>query len=202
MAHVALTAVGTDRPGIVAAITGVLVELGCNLEDSSMSILRGQFAVLLVIDAPASLDAAAVEGALARVAADFDLVVAARPLPGHGDGTPPTDPAAGVAGEPAPEPAPEPEPEPAGAVYTFSVHGADRPGIVHRATSALADSGGNVVDLSTRLVGDPGQPAYVMMITAGFPPGVDAAAAAGAVTAAVEAFGVRCHAHATDVDVF
>ncbi len=188
MAHVALTAVGTDRSGIVAAITGVLVDLGCNLEDSSMSILRGQFAVLLVVDAPGSLDAAAVEGALATVAADFELVVAARALPERGDA-----PSAGGADAAAPVAE--------GAVYTFSVHGADRPGIVHRATSALAESGGNVVDLATRLVGDPGQPAYVMMITAGFPPGVDAAEAAGAVTAAVEAFGVRCHAHATDVDV-
>ena len=48
MTHFAVTAVGADRPGIVAAVTGAFAEHGCNLEDSSMTILRGQFAMMLV----------------------------------------------------------------------------------------------------------------------------------------------------------
>jgi len=32
MSHVVVTAVGRDRPGIVAAVTRVLVDEGCNLE--------------------------------------------------------------------------------------------------------------------------------------------------------------------------
>src|SRR5207237_7212888 len=52
MAHFAVTAVGVDRPGIVAGLTGVFVEHGCNLEDCSMTILRGHFAMTLVVDAP------------------------------------------------------------------------------------------------------------------------------------------------------
>ena len=35
-----------------------------------------------------------------------------------------------------------------------SVHGADRPGIVHRVAEAIAAAGGNITDLSTRLAGE------------------------------------------------
>jgi predicted amino acid-binding ACT domain protein len=80
MQRVALTAVGADKPGIVSALTGVLEELGCNLEDSTMSILRGQFAVLLVVSVPVDLGAAGVELALAAVAERLDLVVVVRPV--------------------------------------------------------------------------------------------------------------------------
>ena len=46
--HVAVTVVGNDRPGIVAGVTEVLFEQGCNLEDTSMTILRGHFTMMLV----------------------------------------------------------------------------------------------------------------------------------------------------------
>ena len=44
-----LALTGRDRPGIVAAVTGVLLEHGLNLEDAEMAILRGHFAVMLVL---------------------------------------------------------------------------------------------------------------------------------------------------------
>src|SRR5438094_166616 len=50
--HFAVSAVGADRPGIVAAVTGAFLEHGCNLEDTSMTILRGHFAMMLVVAAP------------------------------------------------------------------------------------------------------------------------------------------------------
>src|SRR5215210_8202540 len=86
MPHVAVTAVGSDRPGIVAAVTRVFVEHRCNIEDSSMTILRGQFAMMLVVDAPADVGAADLEAALAGPAAELDLVVAVRPLPAADEG--------------------------------------------------------------------------------------------------------------------
>src|SRR5258708_28090519 len=45
----ALSAVGKDRPGIVATLAKIFYEKGCNLEDSSMTRLKGDFAVLLLI---------------------------------------------------------------------------------------------------------------------------------------------------------
>jgi glycine cleavage system transcriptional repressor len=191
--HVALTAVGSDRPGIVAALTGVLVELGCNLEDSTMSRLRGNFAVLLVVAVPGGLHADQVEMALEPVADRLDLVVAVRPMPNA------------FLGSDAPSPADRDQSTGTetedGNVYTFSVHGADRPGIVHRAATALVEEGGNIVDLSTRLVGTDEEPVYVLTLTVGFAPDTDAEAAAAAVVRSVEAIGVQCHAHRVEIDV-
>src|SRR5437660_4944045 len=80
MSHYAVTAIGADRPGIVAAVTGVFVEHGCNLEDTSMTILRGHFAMMLIVAAPEDVDAEELEAALAVPAAAFDLVVAVRAI--------------------------------------------------------------------------------------------------------------------------
>jgi len=184
--RVALTAVGADRPGIVAALTGALEELGCNLEDSTMSILGGQFAVLLVLAVPDGLGADEVERALSPVAGALDLVVVVRPVRG-GDG-PVVDGRLGDgrSGD--------------GELYALSVHGADRPGIVHRATDALGAAGANIVDLSTRLVGSDEEPVYVLTVTVAFAPGTDAEASAAEVCRSVEAFGVRCHAHRVEID--
>ena len=43
-----LSAMGKDRPGIVADVSEVIYECGGNIEDSSMSLLRNHFAVLLL----------------------------------------------------------------------------------------------------------------------------------------------------------
>src|SRR5258708_27791760 len=50
--HYALALIGVDRPGIVAAVTSALSELGCNLEDVTTSLLRGHFAMVLEFSAP------------------------------------------------------------------------------------------------------------------------------------------------------
>jgi glycine cleavage system transcriptional repressor len=43
-----LTAFSEDRPGIVASISQIIYENGCNLEDSAMTNLSGEFAILLL----------------------------------------------------------------------------------------------------------------------------------------------------------
>src|SRR4030066_444785 len=43
-----LSAIGKDRPGIVADVSAVIYEVGGNIEDSSMSLLRNHFALLLL----------------------------------------------------------------------------------------------------------------------------------------------------------
>jgi|SRR5579875_177407 len=194
MQRCSLSAVGADRPGIVAAVTGVLVDAGCNLEDSTMTILQGQFAILLVVALPDDLPPSALEAALAPVAERFDLVIAVRPLAGS-VGVPAAQTAAGRT-PPGTEGAPVPD-EP----WTVSVHGADRPGIVHAVTQALADGGGNVVDLATHLVGEPGAPVYVMVLRATLPPGEAGEAVARQVRAAASAMGVHCAVHRDDADV-
>jgi glycine cleavage system transcriptional repressor len=127
MTTLAVTAIGVDRPGIVAAVTGALVDHGCNLEDTSMSILRGHFAMVLIVAAPDGLDAATLEEALAT----DDLVVAVRTV--------------GSAGSSDDD----------GDRWTVVVYGADHPGIVHGIATTLADLDVNIVDLTTRVTAGP-----------------------------------------------
>ncbi len=128
MTQLAVTVIGDDRPGIVAAVTDVLAQVGGNVEDASMTILRGHFAMMLVLGCPAPITS--VELALAPIAERLGLVVAIREL---------TD----VAQLASP-----------GAHYVVTVHGADRPGIVAAISGCVARHRGNVTDLTTRLAGE------------------------------------------------
>ncbi|MDQ3979903.1 MAG: ACT domain-containing protein [Actinomycetota bacterium] len=168
---------GADRPGIVAAVTGVLVEQGCNLEDSSMTILRGHFAMMLVVDTPPGLTPADLEAALGRPAAALDLIVTVRPID-----------EAVVA-------------SPEGEAWMVSVYGADRPGIVHGVASRLADAGVNIVDLTTRVIGDPSQPVYAMLLEVTVPPGVDPDALADELKALAAELHVDTSMHRADADI-
>jgi glycine cleavage system transcriptional repressor len=147
--HVAVTAVGADRPGIAAAVAKILFEHGGNIEDSRMAILGGHFAMMLIVDLPDAATAA-LDRALEPVASALDLIVAVRPV---------ADAAAEGAG---------------GTTYVVTVYGADKPGIVYRVTETLASHRVNVTDLATRVVpGD--QPVYVMILEATVPGTADAA---------------------------
>lgn len=178
MPRFSLSAVGADRPGIVAAVSGALVELGCNLEDSTMTILQGYFAILLVVSAGPDVEAPILEAALAPVAERLDLVVTVRPLADRNETTADAD----------------------AVPWTFSVHGADRTGIVHGVAAALTEVGGNVVDLATHLIGGTKAPVYVMTLRVTLPSSPDPEAAAQRVQEAAQAFGVHCSAHPDDSD--
>lgn len=175
--HVAISAIGSDRPGIVAGVTGVLVDRGCNLEDTSMSILRGHFAMMLVVATPPGLSVASLEEALAGTANDFGLVVVVRPL-------------SDAVGLPS-----------GGTPCTVSVHGADRPGIVHRVTSLLAELAVNVVDLSTRVIGEEAHPVYAMFLDVTVPDEVGPAGLAARLAALADELGVSCTVHPADADI-
>jgi len=44
-----ITAVGKDRPGIVDKLSMTILECGCNINDSRMTVLGGEFALILLI---------------------------------------------------------------------------------------------------------------------------------------------------------
>jgi len=44
-----ITAVGDDRPGIVDKLSMAILECGCNINDSRMSVLGGEFALILLV---------------------------------------------------------------------------------------------------------------------------------------------------------
>ena len=138
---IALSAIGRDRPGIVAALSRVLFEKGCNLEDSSMTRLKGDFAVLLLLSLPEGLTPDGLRAALDPAVRDWNLALTLRPLaPG------------------------EMEPSPTGDPYTLVVYGLDHPGIVHRVTRAAADRGLNITDLRTHVTEGTGAPLYSLVV--------------------------------------
>ncbi|CAA9240964.1 MAG: hypothetical protein AVDCRST_MAG76-1769 [uncultured Acidimicrobiales bacterium] len=174
MALFAVLAVGADRPGIVAAVTGALAEAGANLDDTSMSILHGHFAIAMVVGGSDGLDVAA---ALAPVAERLDLTVDVRSIP---EGTPPT---------------------PAGERWSLAVYGADRPGLVASVTEVVADAGANVVDLTTRVVGGPDRPVYAMQLELAVPAQVEPAELAERLQAVAGDLGVDCTLTPADADL-
>lgn len=139
----AVTAVGRDRPGIVAEFSGAVYRVGGNLEDATMTRLRSEFAMLLLVRVEtARLEE--MEAAVREAARRTGLDVLCRRLD------------AGEAKLPAPA---------GGSGYILRVYGADRPGIVHRFTTLLAERGLNISDLNTRVLGAAGgSPVYVMVL--------------------------------------
>ena len=132
-----VSVVGEDRPGIVAAVTGALLELGGNVENARASILSGSFALVLAVNMPDGATTGDIERQLEPALGAMGLSAGIRPC----TGTQFTS---------------------NGAHAVITVYGGDRPGIVHGTAQVLADHGVNVMDLSSRLVGDP--PIYVLGI--------------------------------------
>ena len=146
MRHFALTAVGRDRPGIVAGITAVLLAHEVNVEDSQMTILRGHFTMMLIVAVSDDVADADLADDLRAVGEELDLEHLT---------------IAGVDELGATE-----EPDPS---HIVSVYGADHPGIVHAVSSALAERGITITDLHTRLVGADDKPLYALMMEVAIP---------------------------------
>lgn len=178
MSTLAVTAIGADHPGIVAAVTHALVDHGCNLEDTSMSILRGHFAMVLIVAAPDGVDAAALEATLVAETGPFGLVVSVRTVHEHHD--------PGAEGE--------------GDRWTVVVYGADHPGIVSGVTAVLADLDVNIVDLTTRVTGND-RPIYAMVMEVALPTGLDGSALQVRLAATASALGVDCTLHPSEADI-
>ena len=176
--HVAVTAVGVDRPGIVAAVTKVLMDHGGNLEDTAMTRLGGHFAMVLVVEVPGDEDAAALEAALTAEAGPLGLSVTVRRIADVSD-------AADDGGE----------------AWSVSMHGADRPGIVHRVTALLADAGANIVDLSTRRLATDAGTGYVVFAEVTLPPTTEPADLQRQLEALAAELGVDVHLSPDEADL-
>ena len=122
-AYVVLTAVGPDRVGIVDDIAGAVSAAGCNIEESKMAVLGGEFAVIMLVSgAPGSVDSLA--RSLPATGGKLSLHVECRPT---------REPRAGEQGRP----------------YLLEAVSLDTPGIVHSVTAILRSHGINIEDLET-----------------------------------------------------
>lgn len=169
MAHFAVTAIGADRPGIVAAVTEALRDAGGNLEDVSSTILRGHFTMMLVVNAPEDADATAIERGLVEATKPLGVTVTFR------------DVEAGTPERPA-------------ATHGLTVYGSDRPGIVAGMARLMSEREVNITDLSCRLTaGD--RPVYAMSAELALPEGLDPDALARDIGATARDLGVDATFH-------
>lgn len=164
MGSLAIAAVGADRPGIIAALTRVIADTGGNLEDGSMTVLSGHFAIMLLVDIDA--DPRALEASLHDATGQFGLTVTVREV-GPADRPPPP-------------------------THLLSVYGTDRPAIVAEVSAALADAGINITDLTTRVI-DGERAVYAMALEIALPEGADADAVRASVDGAVADVEVSLH---------
>ncbi|MDP3981258.1 MAG: ACT domain-containing protein [Chlamydiota bacterium] len=140
--NIIITAIGKDQPGIVAAVTKVLFEKGCNLEDSSMTILEGEFAMILIVSMPETLSFAVLDKHFDEVRHNLGLSVLLKSM-----------------NEEEMRRTPETQ-----ITYMISVYGADQPGIVYHVTKTLADLGINISDVNTQINNDVTPSVYMMML--------------------------------------
>jgi glycine cleavage system transcriptional repressor len=148
-----VSAIGRDRPGLVAELAALALDAGANLEDSRMTILGSDFAVILLCSSsePDAGDRLAV-GAK-RLERDHGLTILLRHLE---DGPRPAVPAPGPARAPA------------------APAGEDKAGIVASICGVLARHGVNIVELSSQSAPGPGgSPHYQMTMRTEVPDSVD-----------------------------
>jgi glycine cleavage system transcriptional repressor len=129
--YAVITAVGADRPGLVDSISKFILDQGCNIADSRMAVLGGEFAMLILIDgAPEAIDR--VSKGTAGASEKSGLNVQCRPTRGPNEsartGTIP---------------------------YKLDAYSMDHPGIVQRVAAYLAGRKINIRALDTRLTSAP-----------------------------------------------
>jgi glycine cleavage system transcriptional repressor len=137
----AVTAIGADRPGIVATVAEVLRDRGGNIEDSAMTILGGRFAIMLIV--AVEDDPEALRGAIVGTAGELDLEVHVAPV---------------ASGEASAQP-----------THVLSVYGSDRPGIIAAVSRTLAELEVNITDLTTRVLAPEDEPVYAMVLEVAIP---------------------------------
>jgi len=170
MNEFAIAAMGEDRPGMVARLGDALVEAGVSIEDSSMTILGGQFAMLLLVHG--IQDEPALAALLAPVAAELGLLLEVRPA---------VTPASTGSRED----------------YVIAAYGPDRPGLVVALARVLAAQDVNITDFGSRLSPDS---VFAMWFNVAVPEAADVDALAADLRAAAGEVELDLSIHRADLE--
>jgi len=132
-----LTLVGRDRAGIVAEVTNILFDAGCQLGEASMMRLGGNFTVMLMVQSEQQQQS--LTTLLRDKLTPLQLRLHIDPIEGH------------LHEHIIPD-------------VCVSVHGADRPGIVAEVTRVLQQQNFHILDLESDVAGTNDKPIYIMHI--------------------------------------
>jgi glycine cleavage system transcriptional repressor len=140
-----ITALGDDRPGIVDELSNTLFRHNLNIEDSRMSVLGGEFAVLLLVSGEqASIDDFVADTAKLEQSLNMKILVKVTSSTGS---------------------------KPSMVPYTVEVVAIDHPGIVHKLASFFSSRQINIVDLHTEryAAAHTATPMFAVNMTIGIP---------------------------------
>jgi glycine cleavage system transcriptional repressor len=135
-----LTAIGDDRPGLVADVAEFVSRRGGNIDESRMLNMHGQFAIaMLVTGSDSALDAISAD--VAELAATTSIDVRLTPVEEH------------VRRDPRP-------------LYRVEAHALDQPDLVHQVADVLRRCHANIESLETTVEPAPitGSPIFAMEI--------------------------------------
>jgi len=145
-----LSAIGKDRPGMVADVSEVIYENGGNIEDSSMNLLRNHFALLLLFSTEREEVNQKLSSSLKRLEWEKNLTVFYSPIT--------LEEAHPITREETNR-------------FKITTSGVDHAGIVFRVCRLLSDQRINIVDMETHRVfsAESGTPLFEMDIDIGVP---------------------------------
>jgi glycine cleavage system transcriptional repressor len=143
--YLVITASGEDRTGLVKDFTGSLHEAGCNIEESRMTVLGGQFAILVLVSGPWHA-LQKLEDRIENIGQDLQLAIIHRRTQHRPTGSNLVP-------------------------YRVEVVCMDHPGIVHSLAEFFARQGINIEEVTTDTYPAPhtGAPMFSVWMTVGVP---------------------------------
>lgn len=146
---VVITVTGKDRPGIIAALTGGVFNSGGNLEDATMTILEGEFSMMLLADFKTTVQYDKFIKITENIEKKLGLGVIIKEIRrklDRGD-----------------------KHQRGSDSYVVSVYGKDRAGIVYHVSKALAAHKCNITDLNSKIIGYGPKTIYALLLEVDLP---------------------------------
>lgn len=149
MNRVALTFIGKDRPGIIAEVCRILFEAGCNIENTTMTLLENEFAMILIANIPGPRQEVKLKKSFESLKKEWGLNFFSKKVTSRvrrGD-----------------------KHLPGATTYVVSVAGRDRTGIVFETSRILGRNGLNITDLNSKILGKKGKEIFMMLLEVDIP---------------------------------
>jgi len=167
---VVLSVIGRDRPGIVASVSRVLYQSGCNIEALSQIAILGQFAMIVIASGASGETLEELRRGCENLMRDQGLDIHLKELR-------PEDMVAYRKGETEP--------------FVITVWGEDRPGLAFGISETLADCGVNITNLDARVATIENKLEYIQIFEVDVPGDLDLEVVRGRLRERGEQMGVR-----------
>lgn len=151
---IVITVVGSDRPGIVAAVSKILYKRGCNIEELSSTILQRQFAMILIATSPRKNTAGHIKECCLKETPLKGMEIHVREVSPHKL---------------------KHYKQPPSQSFIITVLGKDRPGLVYGVTEILAQHRINITNFDAKVTKIRGKTDYAQIYEVAIPENVDIA---------------------------